>query len=49
MDAATRAQAQKDISEDGYYGVNKTSQRLLDKTVFQKIVRENGCESKWQF
>ena len=30
VDAATRAQAQKDISEDGYYGVKHTSQRLFD-------------------
>ena len=28
--SATRAQAQKDISEDGYYGVKQTSQRLFD-------------------
>ena len=30
VDAASRAQAQKDISEDGYYGVKQTSQRLFD-------------------
>ncbi len=30
VDPFTRAQAQKDISEDGYYGVKKTSQRLFD-------------------
>ncbi len=30
VDAATKAQAQKDISEDGYYGVKKTSKRLFD-------------------
>ena len=30
VDAATKAQAQKDISEDGYYGVKQTSQRLVD-------------------
>ncbi len=30
VDAATRAQAQKDISEDGYYGVKQASQRLFD-------------------
>lgn len=30
VDAATRAQALKDISEDGYYGVKQTSQRLFD-------------------
>ena len=29
-DAATRDQAIKDISEDGYWGVNQTSQRILD-------------------
>ena len=29
-DAATREQAIKDISEDGYWGVNQTSQRILD-------------------
>jgi len=29
-DAATKAQAQKDISEDGYWGVKQTSQRLFD-------------------
>lgn len=30
VDAATKAQAQEDISEDGYWGVNQTSQRLFD-------------------
>lgn len=30
VDAETKAQAQKDISEDGYYGVKQTSQRLFD-------------------
>lgn len=30
VDAATRAQAQKDIGEDGYWGVKQTSQRLFD-------------------
>ena len=30
VDAATKAQAQKDIGEDGYYGVKQTSQRLFD-------------------
>lgn len=30
VDAQTKAQAQKDISEDGYYGVKQTSQRLFD-------------------
>lgn len=30
VDEATKAQAQKDISEDGYYGVKQTSQRLFD-------------------
>ncbi len=30
VDAATKAQAQADISEDGYWGVNQTSGRILD-------------------
>lgn len=30
VDADTKAQAQKDIAEDGYYGVEKTSDRILD-------------------
>jgi hypothetical protein len=30
VDAATKAQAQSDIAEDGYYGVSQTSQRLFD-------------------
>ena len=30
VDPATKAQAQKDISEDGYWGVKQTSQRLFD-------------------
>ena len=30
VDAATKAQAQEDISEDGYYGVKQTSARLFD-------------------
>ena len=30
VDPATRAQAQADIAEDGYWGVSKTSQRILD-------------------
>lgn len=30
VDAATKEQAQKDISEDGYYGVKQTAQRLFD-------------------
>lgn len=30
VDAATKAQAQKDISEDGYWGVKQTSERILD-------------------
>jgi len=30
VDDATRLQAQQDISEDGYWGVNKTSERILD-------------------
>ena len=30
VDAATKAQAQKDIGEDGYWGVKQTSQCLFD-------------------
>ena len=30
VDAATKAQAQDDISEDGYWGVKQTSERILD-------------------
>lgn len=30
VDAATKAQAQADISEDGYWGVKQTSGRILD-------------------
>ena len=30
VDAATRAQAQADIAEDGYWGVKQTSERILD-------------------
>lgn len=30
VDAETKAKAQADISEDGYYGVKKTSERLFD-------------------
>lgn len=30
VDPATRAQAQKDIAEDGYWGVNQTSDRIFD-------------------
>lgn len=30
VDEATRAQAQEDISEDGYWGVKQTSGRILD-------------------
>lgn len=30
VDAATKAQAEKDISEDGYWGVKQTSDRIID-------------------
>ncbi len=30
VDPATKAQAQADIAEDGYWGVDQTSQRILD-------------------
>ena len=30
VDAETKAQAQADIAEDGYWGVNATSDRIID-------------------
>lgn len=33
VDAATKAQAKADISEDGYWGVKQTSQRIFDFAV----------------
>ncbi|MDO4188563.1 MAG: hypothetical protein Q4D29_06190 [Lachnospiraceae bacterium] len=30
VDAQTKAQAEKDIAEDGYWGISQTSQRLFD-------------------
>lgn len=42
VDAATKKQAQEDISEDGYWGVKKTSQRLFD---FAKAL-SGGDEAK---
>lgn len=33
VDEATAAQAQEDISEDGYWGVEKTSDRLVDMAI----------------
>lgn len=33
VDAATKKQAQEDISEDGYWGVKQTSSRILDFAV----------------
>ena len=30
VDAQTKAQAQKDIAEDGYWGVEQTSDRIVD-------------------
>lgn len=30
VDAATKAQAQKDIADDGYWGVSQTSDRIVD-------------------
>lgn len=41
VDAATKAQAQKDIAEDGYWGVNQTSDRILD---FAKALSGNDPE-----
>lgn len=41
VDAATKAQAQKDIAEDGYWGVEQTSDRILD---FAKALSGNDPE-----
>ena len=43
VDAATKAQAQKDISEDGYYGVKQTSQRLFDFETYLLLCRLRRC------
>lgn len=42
VDPETRAQAQKDIAEDGYWGVNQTSDRIIDFAV----ALTGGDESK---
>ena len=41
VDEATRAQAQADIADDGYWGVDQTSDRLLD---FAKALSGNDPE-----
>ena len=41
VDAATKAQAQADIAEDGYWGVEQTSERILD---FAKALSGNDPE-----
>ena len=41
VDAATKAQAEKDIAEDGYWGVEQTSDRILD---FAKALSGNAPE-----
>ena len=41
VDAATKAQAQKDIADDGYWGVEQTSSRIVD---FAKIGRASCRE-----
>lgn len=41
VDAATKAQAQADIAEDGYWGVEQTSDRILD---FAKALSGNDPE-----
>ena len=40
VDAATKAQAQADIADDGYWGVNQTSDRILD---FAKALSGNDA------
>ncbi len=41
VDAATKAQAQADIAEDGYWGVEQTSDRIVD---FAKALAGNDAE-----
>lgn len=41
VDAATKEQAEKDIAEDGYWGVEQTSDRILD---FAKALSGNDPE-----
>ena len=41
VDEATRAQAQADIADDGYWGVDQTSDRILD---FAKALSGNDPE-----
>ena len=41
VDTATKAQAEKDIAEDGYWGVEQTSDRILD---FAKALSGNDPE-----
>lgn len=41
VDEATRAQAQADIADDGYWGVDQTSDRILD---FAKVLSGNDPE-----
>lgn len=41
VDEATKAQAEKDIAEDGYWGVEQTSDRILD---FAKALSGNDPE-----
>ena len=43
VDPATKAQAQEDISEDGYWGVKQTSQRM--RSAFQKGYKQ--AEKTW--
>ena len=46
VDPATKAQAQADIAEDGYWGVNQTSDRIIDfakaLTAFEKGFKKAG-------
>ncbi|MBQ7677707.1 MAG: hypothetical protein IJT32_05680 [Lachnospiraceae bacterium] len=46
VDAATKAQAQADIAEDGYWGVDQTSDRILD---FAKALAGNDPDKAEEF
>lgn len=51
VDAAAKAQAQEDVSEDGYWGVKQTSQRLFDfasALAGTMRIRCARCSTRWR-